>query len=201
MRTYLLGMCRPASLACSAYACRAIEVIAAHPSALQQGKEVSAMQERRILCDICGNTWGTTTNIANAGQLSAEGITASVSKSYADPTYSGTLTISVSSNVASGTYTVKLNATGDDPSSNTATVSVFVPAQPASTTTASTIPASTSIAPTVSVAPTTVAPTTVAPTTGTSGTHAANYAGYEIAAMVVIVVIAVAVFFLVSRRK
>ncbi len=70
-----------------------------------------------------GTSWGT--------EISAKapsGISVSFSKASGDPTYSGTATISVSSSVSQGTYTVTFDATGDDPSTNSPAISVAVTA-------------------------------------------------------------------------
>ena len=65
-----------------------------------------------------GNTWGTTLVLANQRQLNSEGISIGISNDYADPPYSGTLTITTSSSASSGTYNAVLEATGDDPSTS-----------------------------------------------------------------------------------
>ena len=71
-----------------------------------------------------GTTWGT-----NIAYKSSSGISASFSVATGDPTYSGVMTVKVSSSVATGSYTLSLYATGDDPSSNTnLTVNVAAPA-------------------------------------------------------------------------
>jgi len=73
-----------------------------------------------------GSTWGTTIAVANPAKLSSEGISVALSNTYADPTYSGTLTVSVSASSAPGTYAVVLSATGDDPSTSNTTLAVYV---------------------------------------------------------------------------
>ena len=88
-----------------------------------------------------GTTWGTTISAADASQLSSEGIGVSFSNSYADPTYSGTMTITTSSSTKAGTYNVTLEATGDDPSTSTTTFSLVVLApSSSSSTTTTTVP-------------------------------------------------------------
>ncbi|MGC8537440.1 MAG: hypothetical protein ACP5MZ_00445 [Candidatus Micrarchaeia archaeon] len=89
-----------------------------------------------------GTTWGTTISAADASQLSSDGISISFSNSYADPTYSGTMTITTSSSTKAGTYNVTLEATGDDPSTSTTTLSLVVLAPSSSpSTTTTTVPA------------------------------------------------------------
>lgn len=108
-----------------------------------------------------GNTWGTTLSVVNNNQLSAQGITTSISNPSGNPPFSGMLTLTTSQATSPGTYQVVLAATGDDPSTSNATVVLTVPA-PATT---STVPAggSGSTAPTTTV-PTTSVPATVATT-------------------------------------
>ena len=95
-----------------------------------------------------GSTWGTNLNVVNQAYLSSHGITASLSNAYAEPPFSGTLSIGVSQSTAYGTYSVILQASGDAPSASNATLTVNVPApkttKPASsnTTQNSTKPAS-----------------------------------------------------------
>ena len=88
-----------------------------------------------------GTTWGTTISAADASQLSSDGIGISFSNSYADPTYSGTMTITTSSSTKAGTYNVTLEAAGDDPSTSTTTLSLVVLApSSSSSTTTTTVP-------------------------------------------------------------
>ncbi len=88
-----------------------------------------------------GNIWGTTTNVADSGKLAADGISVSLSNTYGDPTYSGTMSINVSASTAPGTYTVFLNATGDDPSTSPASLTILV-----ENTSSTTMPATSTIA-------------------------------------------------------
>lgn len=83
-----------------------------------------------------GNTWGTTLNVGNAQSLSASGINVSLSDTYGDPNYSGTATVSVSASAKPGAYNITFYATGDDPSSKNATLTLNVMA-PASNSTPS----------------------------------------------------------------
>lgn len=87
---------------------------------------------------VSGTPWGTTISAADASQLSSEGISLSFSNSYADPTYSGTMTITASGSAKAGTYSVTLQATGDDPSTSTTTLSLAVKAPSTSTSTVTT---------------------------------------------------------------
>ncbi|MGC8618715.1 MAG: hypothetical protein ACP5UZ_08300 [Thermoplasmata archaeon] len=73
-----------------------------------------------------GTTWGTSINYK-----APSGITASFSNPAGDPTFSGKMTVTVSSSVSVGTYILKLYATGDDPSGDT-NVTVMVLAAAAS---------------------------------------------------------------------
>ncbi len=87
---------------------------------------------------VSGTPWGTTLNIVNKNQLLADGITLTLSNSYGDPTYSGTMGISASSNATPGTYSIILNATGDDPSSSNTALSLTIFSKTSNTTTATT---------------------------------------------------------------
>lgn len=73
-----------------------------------------------------GSTWGTTISASNASALASEGVSLSFSNSYADPTYSGTLTVAAASSATPGKYTASIVATGDDPSSAPALLSIDV---------------------------------------------------------------------------
>ncbi len=70
-----------------------------------------------------GTTWGTSISAS-----APSGITVSFSDPEGDPTFSGTATISVSSSISPGTYTVTFKATGDDPSTNSPSLTVNVTA-------------------------------------------------------------------------
>ncbi|MGP6240135.1 hypothetical protein ACNF40_06965 [Cuniculiplasma sp. SKW4] len=70
-----------------------------------------------------GTTWGTEITAS-----SPTGISVSLSNPSGDPTFSGTADISVASSVSPGTYTVTFKATGDDPSTNSPSLSVQVTA-------------------------------------------------------------------------
>ncbi len=94
-----------------------------------------------------GNTWGTTLSVVNNDQLASQGIMVSLSNPSGDPTYSGTMSITVGSSATAGTYPITLQATGDDPSASNATVMLTVTSQSAASnsSTAATTAASTSI--------------------------------------------------------
>jgi len=90
-----------------------------------------------------GNTWGTTLSVVNASALKSDGISVSLSNTYADPPYSGTMSISTSSSAKAGIYYITLAATGDDPSSSPANFVLNVTSFTAPRTTApstSTVP-------------------------------------------------------------
>ena len=67
-----------------------------------------------------GSAWGT-----SLSSNSLSGFTISFSNSGGDPTYTGTMTVSIASTVSDGTYHVYVNATGDDPSSSPAVLSRY----------------------------------------------------------------------------
>ncbi len=96
-----------------------------------------------------GNTWGTTVNIVDKAQLASQGITATLSNpGPVDPPFSGTLAITASASAKPGTYTVTLNATGDDPSVANANLTVNLAAPSGSKNSTST-PTTTSATTTV----------------------------------------------------
>ncbi|MCY0851279.1 MAG: hypothetical protein OWQ34_00870 [Thermoplasma acidophilum] len=70
---------------------------------------------------VSGSTWGTSVSAS-----APSGITVSFSSGLSDPPFSGTATVVVAKSVAPGTYTVQISASGDDPSSSPATVTVDV---------------------------------------------------------------------------
>jgi hypothetical protein len=82
-----------------------------------------------------GNTWGTTISVANASALSLQGIGTSLSNTYADPTYTGTLTVTASAAAKAGNYSISMQATGDDPSSAPALLTLSILAQKNTSTT------------------------------------------------------------------
>ena len=72
-----------------------------------------------------GSTWGTTLNIVNAAELSAEGISINITNNGGNPPFSGFLEITTN-NAKAGKYSVQINATGDDPSINNALLNILV---------------------------------------------------------------------------
>ncbi len=70
---------------------------------------------------VSGGTWGTTLSAS-----APSGITVSLSNPSADPTFSGTATVTVASSMKPGNYTITFTATGDDPSTSSAMVTVSV---------------------------------------------------------------------------
>jgi hypothetical protein len=73
-----------------------------------------------------GNTWGTTLQVSNKQNLSADGITVTISNPSGNPPYSGNATISTSSSTAAASYTITFVATGDDPSINPSSFTLTV---------------------------------------------------------------------------
>lgn len=63
-----------------------------------------------------GTTWGTTLQAIDL----PKGLSASFDPSSGDPTFVSTMKVDAASSMAPGTYVVKIQATGDDPSSATA---------------------------------------------------------------------------------
>ncbi len=141
-----------------------------------------------------GSTWGTTISVTNLSNLTSSGISITLSKTYADPPYSGTATITVSQSTAPGNYNIVFAATGDDPSSSPSTLVLTVTGK--ATTTA---PASTT-APATSTAPSTSTPST-APTTISAPPASSSGSTTEIIAGVVIAVIIIAIAAAVLLRK
>ncbi|MEM3744838.1 MAG: hypothetical protein QW759_03295 [Candidatus Micrarchaeaceae archaeon] len=82
-----------------------------------------------------GSTWGTTISIENSSTLAASGISISLSNTYADPTYSGTATVSASNSARPGNYTAYFVATGDDPSVSAAALRITIASPVVSTVT------------------------------------------------------------------
>ncbi len=73
-----------------------------------------------------GSTWGTTLVVTNAAQLQQQGITFAISNPSGDPPFTGLLTVITSTTTGSRVYSVKLAATGDDPSLVNAVLNVSV---------------------------------------------------------------------------
>ncbi|MGC8496032.1 MAG: hypothetical protein ACP5MX_02395 [Candidatus Micrarchaeia archaeon] len=90
---------------------------------LVQGASVKVQYSVKLYS---GSTWGTTISLENSSALSSEGLSASFSNSYGDPTYTGIMTISASANAQPGNYVAYIEATGDDPSISPAILNINV---------------------------------------------------------------------------
>jgi len=77
-----------------------------------------------------GSTWGTSIDVSP----SVTGISIIFNPSTGDPTFSGTLTISVGSDVKPGEYKFNVSATGDDPTTSPITIIVYVTSPEVTTT-------------------------------------------------------------------
>ena len=86
-----------------------------------------------------GTKWGTSIAVVNNASLASKGITVTPSTPAMDPPFSGTLSITVSPNAPTGTYTVTLKAAGDDPSTSNVdfALTVTTPGSSSSTVTSS----------------------------------------------------------------
>ncbi|MCL4389142.1 hypothetical protein M1397_00830 [Candidatus Marsarchaeota archaeon] len=146
-----------------------------------------------------GSTWGTTLSASNQNQLSASGITVALSKTYADPPYSGTAAITIGATTPPGKYNVTFVATGDDPSSSPA-VFTFTVSVPTPTTTAPTTTAQ-STAPTTLPTTASTTPTTIASTSLPVATTPASSGSTLIIVVVVIIIIAAAAVAAAAMRK
>ena len=73
-----------------------------------------------------GNTWGTSVSVADQAVLASQGINVTLSKTFANPTFYGLITLTTSASTSNGIYSVVLDATGDDPSVSNATLTVIV---------------------------------------------------------------------------
>ncbi|MGC8609642.1 MAG: hypothetical protein ACP5UV_07225, partial [Thermoplasmata archaeon] len=93
-------------------------VLSSHAVSVDRGGSATVNYKVNL---VSGSTWGTTLTVTSSG-----GITVSLSNPSADPTFSGTATISASSTVAPGNYTITFAATGDDPSSTSSVLVVDV---------------------------------------------------------------------------
>ncbi|MCW1294116.1 MAG: hypothetical protein QXJ12_01740 [Candidatus Parvarchaeota archaeon] len=71
-----------------------------------------------------GTYWGTNINIApSSGYIT---LSASPSNGEPNPAFSGTITVTAAADTPPGVYTFNISATGDDPSSSPATLTVYV---------------------------------------------------------------------------
>ncbi|MCL5239290.1 MAG: hypothetical protein M1286_02365 [Candidatus Marsarchaeota archaeon] len=151
-----------------------------------------------------GSTWGTTLSVVNSGQLATDGIKVSLSNTYADPTYSGTMTIGTSGSTPQGKYTILLAATGDDPSTSNATFELTVLAKPLPTT-AQTTTTNTTVHNTTTVQGTTTQQTTMPSTTTKNYTTSAYYSPAggtaALASPALIVIIALAAIYGIYTYK
>ena len=141
-----------------------------------------------------GSTWGTTISASNQATLNGDGITLSFSRSYGDPTYTGDLTVLLSSTAVPGNYTISLIATGDDPSSGPANISLSVMSPVLTSNTPATSASNTTI-------PSTTVPstTTIAASIYTPGKSSIDYGA--IAAAIAIVIIVAIVACLLRRKR
>ena len=124
-----------------------------------------------------GSTWGTSIVVSP----SITGISIIFNPSSGDPTFSGTLTISVSNNTKPGEYIFNVSATGDVPTTSPTTIIVYVssPAVTITTTTTMTSPPQTTSY---------TSPTTQTGVTSTSQKHN-NYFSYVIIIMILLAII------------
>ncbi len=70
---------------------------------------------------VSGTKWGTTISA-----VAPSGISVAFSNSCADPSYSGTMTVTAGKTVSPGIYNISIKATGDDPSTSTVTYTLNV---------------------------------------------------------------------------
>ncbi len=73
-----------------------------------------------------GKTWGTNLVIDNQSALQQLGIDLSPSVNTGEPPFSGVLSIQLTQFAKPGTYKAMLSATGDDPSTNNAVLTIIV---------------------------------------------------------------------------
>ncbi len=159
--------------------------IASANTSLYQGKSVSIPYVVKLAS---GSTWGTTLNVVDLSYLNSMGIHVSLSQSYAEPTYTGNMSITTSNNTIPGNYNITLNATGDDPSQSNAVLKLTVlkPSNTISTPTSTISKTNSTTPPSVPTLPTT--PSSVSyPTTPSFGVS--TYI-YIIAIIIIVIVIA-----------
>jgi hypothetical protein len=95
----------------------------------QQSANVSAGSNALIGYTVnlaSGSTWGTTLSVVNGSALALKGISVALSTTSGDPPFSGTMMVRLAQYVTSGSYSIILRTSGDDPSPN-ATFVVNVP--------------------------------------------------------------------------
>ncbi len=143
-----------------------------------------------------GSTWGTTISAANQSYLNSKGITLSFSNSYGDPTYSGVLTISAAAGAVPGAYSIELYATGDDPTTSPTYLTLDIMRtvnQTAPSTSSVNAPPSTTASSVTTSYTTPIPQTTKQP----QGNSTAKYVGI---AIVAIIVVAIAAYFLMRKK-
>ena len=169
-------------------------------TSIYQGKSTSIPYVVKLAS---GSTWGTTLNVVDLSYLNYAGITVSLSTSYGEPTYTGSMSISISSSTIPGNYNITLNATGDDPSQNNAVLRLTV-LKPANTTSSSTSTNSTTANTTVpktnsstatSSTPSAPPPSTLYPATGSSGGNA-----YVYLVIIIVIIAIIAAALVISKR-
>ncbi len=146
-----------------------------------------------------GSAWGTTLGVVNQGALSGEGISVSLSDTYGDPTYSGTMNIHVGSAVPAGSYNISLVATGDDPSPQ-ADLALNVLQSPVSTISNQSTAAPSTTAPSTTVLSTTAPSTSTIPATTAPHTQNATQFLYIGIVAVVVIIVAIAAYLLFRKR-
>ncbi|MDE1825595.1 MAG: hypothetical protein KGH61_04410 [Candidatus Micrarchaeota archaeon] len=153
-----------------------------------------------------GSTWGTDFVIADQSQLASEGIMVRASAASGDPPYSGTLSVSLGSGVSAGKYSIVAMATGDDPSSGNATLTLNVAAAQTTVQQTTTVQAANGANGTTTAQPkTTIIPTPAQSVNGTAyptvSYQPAPGSGLGLIAGALIIIILIVTGYLVAARK
>ncbi|MGC9072295.1 MAG: hypothetical protein ACP5HK_06355 [Acidilobus sp.] len=146
---------------------------------------------------VSGSTWGTSVSITSSSSY----VIASAVPSSGDPTFSGTLTVSVPPDAPAGVYDVNVSAIGDDPSQSPATLYVYVKSNVTTTTTATTsyVATSTTTSSVTSALTVTTTYTETVTTTKTPLERAAETTQVPLVAFVLVVVVSLALIVGLAR--
>ena len=165
-------------------------------AALAAGKSISVPYAVTLAS---GSTWGTTLAVSNTSYLSSHGISASLSDTYGDPTYTGSMSITLSNSVPAGTYNITLSATGDDPSQSNAVFTLTVLSAPSNTSSSTSVsqPTVPSTLPTTPSSVTAPSPSTAVQNSSAYGypptSSSSSYVYLVVLVIIIVVIIAAAV--------
>ena len=145
-----------------------------------------------------GIKWGTTLSVLNSATLASEGISVSLSNPVGEPPFSGTMLVTLSQSVHPGSYSIVLQANGDDPSPGATFLVNVAQTKPVVNSTAQAASNSTVKS---TVAQTTAVPTSTVPYSTVVAASTYNGNGYGTTAVIAIIIILLVCGYLAIRMN